>query len=142
MLGGMVMKKGVIIAIAVVIVLVILAIVVFNYASKYLDKVSEEMIELEINTVEFDEKLKTIDDGVYVGEYFIEDLLGAKVEVTIEDHNITKVEILQHKHGKGEDAEVITEDIVENQSIGIDVITGATYSSKFILKATENAILK
>ncbi|MGM0642101.1 MAG: hypothetical protein ACQESN_11840, partial [Thermotogota bacterium] len=79
------MKKGVIIALAVVIVLVILAIVVFNYASKYLDKVSEEMIELEIKTVEFDEKLKTIDDGVYVGEYFIEDLLGAEVEVTVEN---------------------------------------------------------
>ena len=136
------MKKGVKITLGVVIILVILAVIIFVVVGNYFDKVSEKMESMVINSTEFDEKLKTIEDGVYVGEYFIEDLLGAEVEVTVIDHKITEVEILQHKHGKGEDAEVITNDIIENQSIGVDIITGATYSSKFILKATENAILK
>jgi len=136
------MKKGVKITLGVVIVLVILAIIIFVVVGNFLDEISEEIEKIEINVSEFDEKIKTMDDGVYVGEYYMEDLIGAEVEVTVEDHKITEVEILQHKHGQGKDAEVITDDIVGNQSIGVDVITGATYSSKFILKATENAILK
>ncbi|TYB94365.1 MAG: FMN-binding protein, partial [Kosmotoga sp.] len=52
------------------------------------------------------------------------------------------IELIEHNHGRGEAAEVIPEKVVEAQSLKVDIITSATYSSKVILKAIENALLK
>lgn len=42
--------------------------------------------------------------------------------------------------GIGKPAEAIVEDIVENQSIEVDAVSGATNSSRVIMKACENAL--
>ena len=53
-----------------------------------------------------------------------------------------KIERIKHDHGRGKKAEIQTDLIIKNQSLNVDVITGATASSKAILKATENALKK
>ncbi len=58
----------------------------------------------------------------------------------VENHTITDIDILKHDNGKGKAAEAITSDVIKNQSVQVDVVTGATYSSKVILKAIENAL--
>jgi len=37
---------------------------------------------------------------------------------------------------------VIVDSVIENQSLDVDAISGATYSSKVILKAIENALAR
>jgi len=37
-------------------------------------------------------------------------------------------------------AELITDMVIDSQSLKVDVVSGATYSSKIILKAIENAL--
>jgi uncharacterized protein with FMN-binding domain len=49
---------------------------------------------------------------------------------------------VKHVNGQGKPAEVITEKVIETQSLQVDVVSGATYSSKVILKAIENALAK
>ncbi len=39
-------------------------------------------------------------------------------------------------------AEIITDKVIDTQSLQVDAISGATYSSKTILKAIENALKK
>ncbi len=78
------------------------------------------------------------EDGVYVGEHsFI------KAEVTVKEGEITDIKILRHGGG-GETYEEMVEDliplIIENQSIEVDAITGATVSSNNLKKAVENAL--
>ncbi len=51
-----------------------------------------------------------------------------------------KITILQHDNGLGSTAESIVNDVVKEQSLDIDTVSGATVSSKCILKAVENAI--
>ena len=51
-----------------------------------------------------------------------------------------KITILQHDNGLGSTAESIVNDVVQEQSLDIDAVSGATVSSKCILKAVENAI--
>ena len=84
-------------------------------------------------------KLSTLQDGNYIGEYSIEPVY-AKVEVSIEHHHISRIELLQHDHGLGSEAESILQDVVKEQSLDIDAVSGATVSSKCILKAIENAL--
>lgn len=92
--------------------------------------------ELTINNVD----LSKISDGKYIGTYDA-DLISAKVSVTVKDHKIEEVDLLEHKNGKGKPAEIIPEMVVKAQSLKVDTISGATNSSKTILKAIENALV-
>lgn len=95
------------------------------------------LVDLPIANVD----LSQIEDGTYTGKY--ESFpLAAEVEVRVADHVITGIELVRHSHGQGEAAEAIPARVVEAQSLEVDVVTGATYSSKVILKAIENALRK
>ena len=83
--------------------------------------------------------LAEVPDGTYEGR--CETLLvSADVRVTVKDHQIKEVELVRHDNGKGAAAEVITDRIVEAQSLEVDIVSGATSSSKVILKAIEDAL--
>ena len=86
--------------------------------------------------------LAPIADGVYRGNY---DLSGVPVAVTLDvimqDKKIIKIEIVEHSSSPiGKKAERIIDTIIEMQSLDVDAISGATASSKVILKAVENAL--
>lgn len=85
--------------------------------------------------------LSVMQDGNYIGGYSISPVY-VKVEVSINNHEITDIVILQHGNGLGSAAESIVNDVVKKQSLDIDAVSGATVSSKCILKAVENAIEK
>jgi len=81
-------------------------------------------------------------DGTYRGIY---DLSGTPVkvtlDVTVQNQKITGIKIIKHSGSPiGKKAEKITDQIIANQSLDVDVITGATASSKSIIKAVENAL--
>ena len=78
--------------------------------------------------------LSEISDGKYIGEYPVPPVF-VKVEVTVEHHQITDVDILRHENGLGSPAESVVDDVIQNQSLDVDAISGATVSSKCILKA-------
>lgn len=83
--------------------------------------------------------LARVEDGEYEGEYD-GGLVKAKVRVRVSGHRITDLTILRHNTGLGRKAESIVKAVVEAQSLAVDAIAGATYSSKVILKATEAAL--
>ncbi|SRR6056297_107407 len=95
----------------------------------------EETKTLTITTPSY----QRLSDGKYRGAYD-GGLVVAEVAVTIEDKRIKSVELLQHDHGRGKEAEKIVDSILEAQSLDVDVISGASVSSKAILKAAENAL--
>ena len=94
----------------------------------------------EIEAVLPDMQYKT--DGTYRGSY---DLSGTPVkvtlDVTVQRGTISEITIIEHFCSPiGKKAEKIVERIIEAQSLGIDAISGATASSKAILKAVEDAL--
>ncbi|EKQ51558.1 MULTISPECIES: FMN-binding protein [unclassified Clostridium] len=92
--------------------------------------------ELTISKVD----LSKISDGVYIGSYDV-DFIAAKVSVTVKSHKIENIDLLEHKTDRGKPAEVITDRVVKAQSLQVDAVSGATNSSKTILKAIENALV-
>jgi len=97
----------------------------------------EYLLTLPIEDVDISEAT----DGTYTGEY---EVFPVKVivSVTVLDGDITDITILEHQNGQGGDAETIVEDVVSAQSIEVDSIAGATYSSRVILLAIRDALLK
>ncbi|MTI69007.1 MAG: FMN-binding protein [Firmicutes bacterium] len=84
--------------------------------------------------------IKNIKNGTYIGEYKMSSLVSAKVEVTIKDNKIKDIKLLEHNNGKGKEAEKIPSKVIKKQSLEVDTISGATISSKVILKSIENAL--
>ncbi|HOP74254.1 MAG TPA: FMN-binding protein [Bacillota bacterium] len=83
--------------------------------------------------------LNTVEDGTYRGSSEAI-LVAADVEVVVEDHRITEIKLIRHQNGRGKPAEVILEKVIEAQTLQVDGVTGATSSSKVILKAIETAL--
>lgn len=101
-----------------------------------LKEFSREISNIEINDV----NLNRIRDGVYVGEYQVNEAVGAILRVTVKNNKITNIEFVEHRCGRGKKAEAITDRVIDKQSLNVDAISGATGSSIVILKAIENAI--
>ena len=80
-----------------------------------------------------------IADGDYVGEYDVE-FIYAKVDVTVKNGKIQNIDILEHRNERGKRAESIAEDILKEQKVNVDAVSGATNSSRVIEKAVENAL--
>lgn len=85
--------------------------------------------------------LEGVADGTYDGEYTFETLY-AKVEVIVKGEEIKKISLLDFETEKGEDAENIIDSIVENQSVMVDDVSGATDSSRVIKLAVMDALDK
>ncbi|MBR0574986.1 FMN-binding protein [Proteiniclasticum sp. BAD-10] len=83
--------------------------------------------------------LLALEDGSYEGDFDAK-IVSAKVRVEIKDHQITKIILLEHRNGQGKAAEALPQKVVEGQSLQVDLVSGATYSSIVILKAIEEAL--
>jgi uncharacterized protein with FMN-binding domain len=81
-------------------------------------------------------------DGVYRGEYNTHTPVQVVImDVTVQNQRIQKIDIVQHICSAfGKPAEKIIGKIIEKQSLDVDTVSGATISSKGILKAVENAL--
>ncbi len=125
-------KKAVLFAVMLLLLIgLVRGIIYLKSVADYKQAVKETTFE-EIN-------ISDISDGVYIGEYDV-DFIYAKVEVTVQNGEITNINILEHRHERGKTAEVITDSIVDEQKIDVDAISGATNSSTVIKKAVENAL--
>ena len=51
-----------------------------------------------------------------------------------------EIVLIEHKNERGAAAEEITDKVIAAQSLQVDTISGATSSSKVVLKAIENAL--
>jgi uncharacterized protein with FMN-binding domain len=128
------MKKGVkilLIILGVLIVIAVFAAVFMSQTNKNLEALSGIQVE--------DYNIAAIPDGMYKGS-FKSFPVEAEVAVTVADGKITDIELIKHTNGKGAAAESIPEAVVEKQTLQVDTVSGATYSSKVILLAIETAL--
>jgi len=81
-------------------------------------------------------------NGVYRGHYALSGTpVKVTLDVTVQNNYIIEITIIKHtSSSRGKRAEIITYNIIEEQSLEIDAISGATGSSMAILKAVENAL--
>lgn len=98
---------------------------------------SQKINSLAIEDVE----VGKLADGTYKGSVFILPVT-ASVRVTVSAGRIADVVMLFHTHGPDHGADAILPRVVAAQSLGVDAISGSTYSSKVVLKAIETALKK
>ena len=125
-------KKTVLIVISALLVIGIFA------GGLYLKSISD--YKAKVDALTFDEiDLTKVEDGVYEGQCDT-GVVRARVQVTVRDHRLESIELLEHENGRGAPAEAILAQMVEEQTTAVDAVSGATCSSKVIRKAVENAL--
>jgi uncharacterized protein with FMN-binding domain len=83
--------------------------------------------------------LSQVADGVYTG-HSETDLVKVDVRVTVADGRIEDIEILKHECGKGHPADVIVSDMIKDNTVDVDAVSGATMSSEVIKDAVRDAL--
>ncbi|MGB7604120.1 MAG: FMN-binding protein [Lutisporaceae bacterium] len=125
-------------------IMIIIVVLIFTFCF-IITKISFARFEGNLKQLALSEisevDLTALEDGDYIGSYSAFPV-SAEVRVTIKNHTIKEIELLKHNNGQGQGAEIIPEMVIEAQSLNVDTVSGATYSSKVILKAIQDAILK
>jgi len=126
------MKKKRIKVILITIVIVIMISIGYIF-SKQLNQVDRLIME-EI-------QMSQVDDGIYIGETETI-LVKVKVEIEVKDFKIESILILDHQNGLGSKAEKIIDEMIKQNRYDVDVVSGATISSKVIKSAVFNGLQK
>lgn len=93
-----------------------------------------------VRALSFEEvELSAVPDGVYTGSCDV-GMISARVEVTVEGGRIAAITLLEHRQERGQPAEAVLEEILRQQRIDVDTVSGATNSSKVLKKAVEDAL--
>ncbi|MEG0563273.1 FMN-binding protein [Anaerorhabdus sp.] len=98
------------------------------------------LAQTAINKVEINDiNLVDVANGEYQG---YAEVGPVKVDATVlvDDSEVVSIVLNKHLNGLGKKAESIINEIIDQQSINVDSISGATASSVCIKKAIENAI--
>jgi uncharacterized protein with FMN-binding domain len=93
------------------------------------------LLTRQIDPLDFSE----VPNGTYRGE-FSAIPISVVVDVTVINGSVTDIDIVRHDNGQGAAGEGVVEEVLETQSLTVDAIAGATYSSKCILLAIEDAL--
>ena len=78
-------------------------------------------------------------NGTYKGEAETT-LVKVEVAVQVKDHKITRIDLLKHDNGRGAMAEAIVDQMINQNTYKVDVISGATASSQVIKSAVSKAL--
>ena len=88
-----------------------------------------------------DINLGRIPDGDYIGAYFCGGF-EYKVKTVVDAHRIVNIDVIQNRKTKyAKRADDVIQRIIERQTPNVDAVSGATTTSKALMKAVENALL-
>lgn len=117
---------------------VLLAIISGALLTNYL--ISVKTYKTAVSKITYEKQnILDIADGAYTGDCDVQ-FIYAKVRVTVKEHRIADIQLLEHRHERGAAAESILKKMIDTQKIDVDVVAGATNSSKVIKKAVDNAL--
>lgn len=127
------MNKTLKIIITVVVIIIAVILLVLFYLTRGL----QEGESIEVNNVNL---TYLEDDGFYTGTFDFGRWTN-EAKVTIEGKKIVSIEFTDDvTFSKDEVREEIINKIIENQKVKVDVVSGATVTSKAYMKSVENAL--
>jgi uncharacterized protein with FMN-binding domain len=115
-------------------ILVVVALLIGGGAF-YITRGLESGKKLNIGNVD----LKLLKDGTYKGEYN-GGRWSNEISVIIKDHKITGIDIIKDVKFPTDANKELFGKVIERQTPNVDVVSGATVTSKAYLKSIENAL--
>jgi uncharacterized protein with FMN-binding domain len=97
----------------------------------------ESLDSAEITAIDFTD----LRDGIYTGkaDRFP---ISAQVEMHIKNGHLNNMNLFIRRSTRRAETQETARRVIQNQSLDVDVVSGATYSSVLLLKAMEDALKK
>lgn len=131
------MKKGLSIFLIILGVLVLILLIgVLQFNKQYKELLQE--VETDYALIK-NVDLTQIEDGEYQAKYGKVPVL-VDLQVNVKDHKITSIVVLEQMSGPDHEALETIDRIISKQQAKVDVVTGATTSSKVIMVAAYKAL--
>ena len=106
-----------------------------------LSREHEEARNVEIRTINFKKLIDGSYRGVYEGGMY--KWRENEVQVIVTSGKVSKIALLNSKENKPPDfSEELFNRVIKHQSLQVDVISGASLTTKALLKSIENALIK
>ena len=101
---------------------------------------SQEVLRVRQMKIQ-DVDMSSVMDGAHVGSYLYSGF-EYRVQTVVRDHIITDIIILDNRDTKyAKKAEEVVAEIIKEQTPNVDAVSGATTTSKALMKAVENSLL-
>ncbi len=120
------------------VVLLVLIVIVLGFAGWFVVRFNR-MRRVMLSAPKAGVDVSKLADGTYTG-MFGDFLVSAKVRVSVAGGRITSVEVLDQHAGPGYEAKEVLARIVAAQSPDVEVVTGATGSSRCLMAAVHRAL--
>ena len=127
-------------------IIVLILLIVFGTAAGigwyYLQKEHTEARSLPLDGVDFSKLVDGTYEGSYAGGMY--KWRANECVVTVSDGRVSDIQLGGSKDPGAEntDYKVLYERVIEDQTLQVDTISGATLTSKAYLQAVENALLQ
>lgn len=129
------MKRKTIILVSVLTGVLIIAAAGTGLVLSKIKRFNKYMEQVQINEI----NPESIPDGIYPGFTDAGPII-VNLSVTIENGRIAGIDLARHTNGKGGAASEIINTVIEKQSLKVDMVSGASYSSTVILDTIEQAL--
>jgi uncharacterized protein with FMN-binding domain len=133
------MKRTFLYIIIAALVIMVISMAIFMVTVYPKIKEQADVRKMAINDI----PLSDIIDGTFRGDFNYGDFTY-EVEVIVQEHVIKDIKILENRQDSeyARKATAVVNNVLKAQSLNVDVVTGATTTSKALLKAIENALAK
>jgi uncharacterized protein with FMN-binding domain len=133
------MKRTFLYIIIAALVIMVISVAIFMVTVYPKIKEQADVRKMAINDI----PLSDIIDGTFRGDFNYGDFTY-EVEVIVQEHVIKDIKILENRQDSeyARKATAVVNNVLKAQSLNVDVVTGATTTSKALLKAIENALAK
>jgi uncharacterized protein with FMN-binding domain len=109
------------------------------FGLRYILAVNKEHQAVRALVIE-DQDLASVHDGTYLGDYTYGGFTY-QVSVTIQNYRIKGIDILKNRSTRyAKMAEGVVDKVLAKGNVNVEVVSGATTTSKALLKAIEQAI--
>lgn len=117
-------------------IVVIVVIVMLAGFAFYMSRGLEAGKNLDIGGID----LTNVEDGTYTGKHD-DGRFSNEVSVTVKDHRITDIRVIKDvTFAKPDWRDDLLARVIEKQDTGVDIVSGATVTSKAYMKSIENAL--
>lgn len=113
----------------------VIMVLALAFAGIMIFKTASQVAKIDKSPVE----MGAVKDGTYTGRSE-SPLVKVEVEVSVNQGQIEDIQILGHQCGQGEKAEDIISVILDQNTVEVDAISGATVSSELIKDAVRKAL--
>jgi len=120
-------------------ILVLALVIAVFFGARYMLAMNKEQQAVRALVIE-DQDLSSVHDGTYFGNYTYGGFTY-EVSVTVQSYTIRNIEILKNRNSKyAKMAEGVVDNILAKGNVSVEVVSGASTTSKALLKAIEQAL--